>query len=325
MEAMATTASRHPSHRARWLALGAGLLTSAIWGSSFVLIDLALSGAGPLMLGGLRYTLAALPLVPLLFVAGGRAGAAGVRTWLLMAAAGLLAYPVANGLLFTALAHVRPTTASLIFNQQPLLVLLIGMAALKEWPRPLQVVGVGVAALGLFLYFGTPEGGSPIWLLTVLASAVAFAGYSVLARALARDGRLGVVPLTAWPLLIGGAVLLGLGLAFEGGPRPSPWFALLVAWLALPNTTLAYALWNRALRHLRAFEVNVLLGLGPIETALIAWPWLHQAPSPQQWAGMAGTLAGIVLVQLGTRGRAAAPAQTTFPQPGPEPADDLGR
>ncbi len=304
METMATTVSRQPSRRARWLALAAGLATSAIWGSSFVLIDLALVGAGPLTLAGLRYSLAALPLVPLLARGGARVG--GARTWLLLAAAGLLAYPVANGLLFTALTHVHPTTVSLIFNQQPLLVLVVGMAVLREWPRPLQVVGIGVAALSLLLYFGVPEDTGPIWLLAALAAAVAFAGYSVLARALARDGRIGVVPLTAWPLVIGGGVLLGLGLLTQGGPRPSLWFAGLVAWLALANTTLAYLLWNQALRHLRAFEVNVLLGLGPIETALIAWPWLHQAPSPQQWAGMLGALAGIVLVQLGARGRTTA-------------------
>jgi drug/metabolite transporter (DMT)-like permease len=235
----------------------------------------------------------------------------------LLVLAGLLAYPVANGLLFITLLHVRPTTASFVFNQQPLLVLLLGMVALQEWPRPLQLLGIAAVALGVLLDFGTPEPGeSLVWLMILLASAIAFAGYSVVARALARDGRIGILALTTWPLLAGGSVFLAIGLAVEGRPRPSLGLGVLVAWLALVNTTLAYACWNQALRHLRAFEVNVLLALGPIETALIAWPWLHQPPSGARWTGMIAALLGVVLVHA--QARAFRPRATPPSRPRPQ-------
>jgi probable blue pigment (indigoidine) exporter len=291
----------------RWLALVAGLVTSALWGSSFVLIRVGLDHAGPLTLGGLRYFLAYLVFVPLAAIGRLLPAVRTPRIWLALAALGILAYPVANGLLFPALAHVRPATASFIFNQQPLLVLLLGMLALGEWPRPLQVAGFAAAVAGGLVYFGAPEPGrSGGWLLVVAASALAFAAYSVLARAVARGGEVGTVALTAWPLGLGGLVMLVLGVGLEGWPRPSGALVLIVLWLALANTALAYALWNRALHRLQAFELNVLLALGPLETALIGWLVLGEVPRPQQWLGMAVALAGVLLVQLGgttSRGR----------------------
>jgi drug/metabolite transporter (DMT)-like permease len=44
-----------------------------------------------------------------------------------------------------------------------------------------------------------------------------------------------------------------------------------VLWLAAVNTALGYILYNHALQVLTAFEMNVMLNLSPLWTALMAW------------------------------------------------------
>lgn len=272
-----------------------------------MIIKIGLRDAGPITLAGLRYVLGFvtfLPVFPFLSPVR-RLPGGGARAWLGLAGAGILAYPVANGLLYPALGHLDVTAASFVFNQSPVFVLLLGIVLLAERPAPLQLLGFGVLTGGICLFFGVPAPGrDPLWLLAAVGAAAAFAGYNVLARHLTRSGQLGTVVLVAWPLAIGGSMMLAIGLLTERPPRFSWTLGGIVAWLAVVNTSLAYAAWSRALRHLRAFEANVFLGLTPMVTALIAWALLGQRPSAIQFAAMALATAGVVLVQAAAaRGR----------------------
>lgn len=295
---------------ARLRALGLGVLTSCIWASSFAIIKLGLRDAGPLTLGGLRYCAGFLFLAPLLarLPGGSRLPERRAGLWLGLAATGLLAYPIANGLLYPALGHLDVTAASFVFNQAPVFTLVLGAVALAERPSLPQLAGFGLLAAGLWLFFGSPGAGQdPMWLLVVAGSAAAFAAYSVWARRLAGAG-VGTVVLAAWPLAIGGGVMLAIGLAVEGVPRPSWGLAVIVVWLAVVNTAVAYLAWARALRDLRAFEVSVLLGLTPMVTALVAWPLLGQPPTALRVLAMAVATAGIVVVQAAASRPRAAPS-----------------
>ncbi len=74
-----------------------GILVAAIWASSFVFIKLGLVYMGPLTLAGLRYSLAAIVLLP--WVLRERATIASLTRsqWLRLALLGLCAYTIANG------------------------------------------------------------------------------------------------------------------------------------------------------------------------------------------------------------------------------------
>jgi drug/metabolite transporter (DMT)-like permease len=296
-------ASRWRARLGRWRAFGLGLSSSCIWASSFVLIKMGLRDTGPLTLGGLRYAVAFLLLLPLLPVQpADRRLPRRLGVWLALAAAGLLAYPIANGLLFSALGHLDATSASFVFNQSPVCVVLIGIVALKEWPTRLQVLGFVVIGVGMWMFFGVPSPGrDPLWLLAALGAAAAFSAFSVWVRHLTTTTRLGTVALTTWPLAVGGTAMLLIGVLAEGPPRPSWDLTWVVGWLAALNTSLAYLCWNLALRDLRAYEVNVFLAMSPMATALLAWPLLGEHPSLLQFPAMAVAMAGIVLVSVGRR------------------------
>ena len=284
-------------------ALAQGILASLIWSSSFILIKVGLDYAEPLALAGLRYFLAFVLLVPLL---PGRMAGPGsrpsTRTWLILLGMGLLAYPVSNGLFYWGLVRLSPTTAAFLYNFTPLFVLLMGMIGLREFPSLPQWGGFLIVIVGSYLFFSAPLGAdSLVGIVTVFVSALAYALYSVLCRHFARAQRVSTLALTALPLGFGGGALLVTALGLEGTPSPSWQLAAIVVWLAAINSAIANLLWNRALIRLKAYELNVLFSVMPIETALLDWLIRGQPMQGHQIIGMVVAIAGVLLVQLSER------------------------
>jgi probable blue pigment (indigoidine) exporter len=73
-----------------------------------------------------------------------------------------------------------------------------------------------------------------------------------------------------------------------------------VIWLAAINTSLAYVLYNHSLQVLTAFEMNILLNLAPIGTAIMGWFLLNERLTSIQFIGMIVVIAGVGLVQRRT-------------------------
>jgi drug/metabolite transporter (DMT)-like permease len=59
-------------------------------------------------------------------------------------------------------------------------------------------------------------------------------------------------------------------------------------------------LYNHALQSLQAFELNVLLSLTPIWTALLGWLLLNEVLVSQKWVGIFVVIVGILLAQRQT-------------------------
>jgi len=77
------------------------------------------------------------------------------------------------------------------------------------------------------------------------------------------------------------------------------------AWLALVLLTLGpqllgHSLFNFALRRLSATTISVVVLLEVPGSALIAWAWLGQVPSPAAVPGLILLVAGVFLVVLAT-------------------------
>ncbi len=90
---------------------------------------------------------------------------------------------------------------------------------------------------------------------------------------------------------------MAIAIPLEGIPNASPQTWGLVLLLAAINTALGYVLYNHALQSLQAFEMNVLLNLSPIWTALLGWLLLDEILSSTQWAGIFVVITGVMLVQ----------------------------
>ncbi len=274
-------------------------LVNVIWASTFVLIKIGLNGLGPLTLGGLRYFGGFVLLLPLLARnAAATPRARSPRVWLKLVLIGVSSYALGNGALFWGLQFMPATTGSFLLGLVPLPVLFLGIVWLKEIPRRRQIAGMRVVLVGGALFFSPGlRAGAPQAIGVVTAGLVGFALFGIWGREVARDQLVDTLSLTAFPLAFGGGLLLLIALGVEGLPRFSAQSLVVVLWLAAVNTALAYVVYNHSLQVLTAFEMNVMMSLAPLITAVIAWVLLGERSDPLQIVGMTIVVIGVALVQ----------------------------
>jgi drug/metabolite transporter (DMT)-like permease len=280
------------------LAVAEGFLISVIWASSFVFIKMGLAYIGPITLAGLRYFTAFVLLIPIMAYRGELKNLPGRAHWVQLLAMGLCAYTVGNGALFWGLQFLPAVTGSFLFSLLPLPVLLLGIVWLREMPKGWQVLGVLFALAGSLLFFSPSlSAREPLAVGVVSLGVLSFSIYGVLSRKLAKEGRVGLIHLTAIPLGFGGGFLLILGLATEGMFTLSLPGAAIILWLVVVNTVCAYLLFYHSLRVLRALELHILLNLSPIGTAVLGSLILGEHLIPTQVIGMITVIVGVSLVQ----------------------------
>lgn len=281
----------------RLIASAEALLLALVLGSTLVVSRIVLHVLGPLTLTASRYFLAFLILLPFL-PRRNLLRRWPSRTWLLLLLIGVSFYALGNGALIVGLRFLSATTDALLLNLVPLLVLAAGSIWLKELPTPLQLGGVIIGVLGGFLFFSSGLAArEPLGLVIVAVGLLGNAAYGLLGRALAREGHVDTLSLTAIPLALGSLLLLPFALLIEGTPPFVPQAWVLVLLLAAVNTALAYVLYNHALKVLAAFEVSVILSITPFITALWSWFLLGEGLQRIQMIGMVVMIVGVALVQ----------------------------
>ena len=284
--------SQQPS---RVLALLEALLVSMVWASSFIFVKLALTELGPLTIGRLRYFIGFACLLPFL---RRRNFSLNRAQWLRMLLLGFSAYTLANGAMFWALRFLPATTGSFLMSLLTVTVVFGGVLWLQEIPNRVQTFGIFIVLAGMVLFFSPGlRPGEPVGLAIFMLALLGFTLFGVLSRVAVIDRQVDTLTLTALPLAIGGGLLLAIAMPFEGIPTASLRTWGMVLFLAAVNTALGYVLYNHSLQSLQAFEMNVLLNLSPIWTALFGWLLLDERLISPQWAGMGVVLVGIFLVQ----------------------------
>jgi len=292
------TVTKIPGNVQRVVAIGESVLATTIWASSFVFVKIGLEYMGPLTIAGFRYFLAFIVLLPFLMRKGTIRQPISRGVWLRLFAIGISAYTVGNGALFIGLKYLPATTVSFLMSLSPLLILIAGAVWLKEIPTRWQVFGIIVSLFGSLLFFSSGlQSGEPAGIIIVIVGLIGFMLFGILGREIAKVKQLDTITLTTIPLAIGGGFLLLIAFPLEGMPLLSTKSVGIVLWLAIVNTALAYVLYNHSLQILTALEMNVMLNLAPLGTALLAWWLLGERLSFVQIIGMVVMIIGVILVQ----------------------------
>lgn len=301
----------------RWLALGEAVFVVGLWSMSPILVKLALADLGPLQIAGARYFLGFLTLLPWLWIRSRRSWPASPRSvWMRLGVMGVLAYPIGNGLLFWGMKTLPATSSAFLLNAIPLGTLVLGAVWLKEKPTWSQAGGIALVMAGAVLFFGGAIGTAQGTALAgSMVGVLALTVFGLMARKIARDGEVDTVSLSALPMAIGGGLLL---IAAPPLPVPAALTLVILVFLGIVNSALAYILWNHALTQLQAFEISVLGNLIPIGTALLAPGILAERLAPRSWIGIAAALAGVILVAWGGGSARRAPVSVaSMPDSGP--------
>jgi len=283
-----------PSHK---LAIVEAVFINIIWASSFIFVKIALKDMGPLTIGGLRYFIGFLILLPFILKSKRRLSFSRAA-WVQLFIIGVSSYTVANSAMFWSLLYLPATTVSFMMGLNALLVFIGGVIWLKEIPNFKQAIGIIITMVGTGMFFSSGlKPGEPIGIILMSLALLCFTIFGILGRDAARAQTVDTLSLTAIPLAMGGGLLLLIAIPIEGIPHASIQSWGLVIWLAAINTSLAYVLYNHSLQVLTAFEMNILLNLAPIGTAIMGWFFLNERLTSIQFIGMIIVIVGVGLVQ----------------------------
>lgn len=274
------------------------------WGASFVATKIALQELHPTAIVWLRFGIGLLVMG--LVVALRRQFALPARKDLIyLALIGFLGITFHQWLQSTALQTTEASTTAWIVAVSPVFIAILGSLALNEKLAPWQIIGIGLAALGVLLVVTRGDlaaiaGGrfGTLGDFLVLASALNWAVFSVLSRR-----GLKTYPASQMIFYVMGfgwlfsslLVLAGPDLGQIGPLSRSAWLA--IAFLGVVCSGLGYIFWYDALHILPVAQAGAFLYLEPLVTVFVAALLLNE---PLLWSSLLGgalILAGVILVQ----------------------------
>lgn len=280
------------------------LLVTFLWSTSWVLIKIGLQSSLPaITFAGLRYSVAFLCLLPFVLLNPTHRKAMRTfsgATWRQLALLGVVFYTLTQGTQFIGLAFLPAATLTLLLNLSPIFVALSSGLFNKEPPSISQWGGILLSAIGASVYFlplNIPAG-QILGLAVALVCVLANAGSSLLGRQVNHQSGLSPLLITATSMGIGGVLLLGIGASTQGFGQLDPTQWLIIAWLAVVNTALAFTLWNNTLRTLTATESSVINSTMLPQIAILAWLFLGEPLNLKQMIGIILVGIGMLIVQL---------------------------
>ncbi len=302
--------SDSPPVRPKDLALA--LLVILVWGVNFAVIKVGVVGIPPLLLGALRFMLAAFPA--LLFLKPPKVPMRLYLAYGLTISVGQFAF------LFSAIHVGMPSgLASLVLQSQSFFTLLLAAWWLKERWQANQMAGLLLAAVGLVLIGsaavstqGIAQGTAQVvhmpllgFMLTIAAAAMWACG-NIVTRAVGRYGPMNQLAFVVWASLVPPLPFLGLSAWLEG---PDAMLQALqhidltafaaIAYLAWAATLLGYGLWTHLMSRYPTNRVAPFTLLVPIVGLTTGWVVFGEALRPIHFAGGALLMAGLLVNVFG--------------------------
>ena len=278
------------------------LFVTFLWSTSWVFIKFGLDNIPPITFAGLRYFLAFLALIPIYARSNTATPLRNLsgKDWVNLVGLGLLYYTITQGSQFIGLAYLPAIAFSLMLNGTAVIVAVLGIFLLREFPSWLQWVGALVfmgGALLFFYPFAIPPGQAVGYLIAtihILATSLS----SIVGRGINRQARIHPLTITLVSMGVGSIILLGGGLVLEPIPHFNLQSLAIILWLAVVNTAFAFTLWNHTLRTLSAMESSVINNTMLIQITILAWLFLGETMTWVEMIGLAFAALGALLVQV---------------------------
>jgi drug/metabolite transporter (DMT)-like permease len=273
----------------------------AVWGSSFMLIKLALATIPPLTVATGRVAIGALALI-LVVAVQRQSWAATRRSWLLLGTMGVLGNVIPFSLINWGETRIDSGLAAILMSTVPLATIVLAPAFVRDEPITMgKIAGVILGMLGVMVLIGpgalTGSHGELLGQIAVTAAAVSYALNGLVARQLPQMpvavmsagalvcATIAGLPLTLavdqpWqlaPSSLSLAALVGLGVINTAGGY------LLLFWLT-KRTGAGFASFNNFLVPLFGLAWGILL--------------LSERPSPAALLGLMLIFAGLAAVRM---------------------------
>jgi drug/metabolite transporter (DMT)-like permease len=282
------------------------VLTTAIWGSLYVVTRIALLTIPPVTLLLARYTIASLALLVLLRHSGQREPIARAdRKYFLLI--GVLGYFVSVEAQILGTRYAGAAMASLINAMNPVFIMLFAVLVLKEKLTRSKVLAACASLLGAYVILGgVKEYGAAWGIAFSLLSVVFWALAATLVRCI--TPRYSIITITSYVIFIATVCALP-GAAIELASIPhgtliSTTNLLCVLYLGIICTVVPGLLWNKSLALVEASTCALFYPIQPLVSVLLGVVVLHERISLSMGIGALLIVGGIfyaVRAQKGDR------------------------
>ncbi len=274
-----------------WKVSAAALSAVALWGLAFPLIQIGLEDFSPVVLGFLRFGLAAVVMAVVILLRHSAGEIAGVvrREWRPLLLLGLLYVTVPNVAQNIGLEHGTSSVASVIQSSGPVMTLLFATVILRERMTTMKGLGTVVAMAGTVMLVANgglsleDEGFISSALILVSAASYGLAWVSA-KRMLDRNPPMLVIGLA----IIMGTAMLALSIPLEQDPTASFDLAstsnLLV--LGVFCAALSSVLYLGSLEHEEVSRMAFFIYLMPVFASVFAWVIRGEGVEP--WTALCG-------------------------------------
>jgi drug/metabolite transporter (DMT)-like permease len=268
-------------------------LSAASFGALPIFIKIAYaSGAEPVAVLALRFTLAAL-LMSAIMLLKGLSWPRG-RNLLTLAGMGALGYVGQSFCFFSALNYASAGLVSLLLYLYPALVTVLAATFLRQRLSRLQIGAVAAALAGTALTIGGDASGSLPGVLLGIGAALIYSIYILVGSRMMRAE--GALP-AATVVMLSAAVVFGLMAVFRQPALPATlagWTA--VAGIALVSTVIAMVAFFAGLARLRASDAATVSTLEPLVTVILAAFFLGEPITPMKFIGGSIILCALVVL-----------------------------
>jgi drug/metabolite transporter (DMT)-like permease len=290
------------------LAYGLLLLTPLLFSANALTARWVGDSLPPVAMAFWRWTLTLVFLFPYAgpqFFAGWRDLA---REWRVLLLLGFLGMGLCGAPVYIGARTTSATNIGLIYAMTPILIVVISWLGWRETVTRRQVAGIALALAGVLAIIAR---GNPAFLLNldvvpgdffILAAMTAWALYSVVLKH--RPSRQPMVARFIGIVMAGVLVMLpfyGLEMALgEPMPLEGRTIAVLLVLALVPGVG-AYLAYGKLVTMVGPQRTGLLMYLGPIYNAVLAWLLLGERIEAFHFAGTALILGGIALATVAPR------------------------
>lgn len=273
-----------------------------VWGSTYLMMRIAIETLPPFLMGGVRFLLAGGILYAVMRWRG--APAPTPTEWTGSARVGVLLFVAGNGFVAVAEQWVSSSLAAVVVATMPLWMALLGTFR-GERPSRAEWTGLLIGFLGVgLLQIGGELHAAHAGALIILLAPLGWAVGSLWTRSL---------PLPAGPMasatqmITGGVAMLAVGLIMGERipPAPSGRSLAALAYLVIFGSILAFSAYGYLLRNTRPALATSYAYVNPIVAIVLGMVFGGEKVGAVTWAAATVVLVGVVVL---TRARSRAVA-----------------
>ena len=277
------------------------LILCLIWGSTWLFIKIGLNDLPPLTFAGIRFVIAILILLAIIWLRRVSLPTSSAD-WVLLAITGVLSFTLNYGLIFWGEQYVSSGLAALLQATIPAFGLVIAHFYLPtERMTPARIAGVVLGVCGVGVVFSNQlsvAGGRAFAGSVAMVFSSFFVAYSnVLIKA--RAAKLDPAIIAATQMFFGLVPLLLIGIPLEGNPFHFHWTMMAVIslfYLALVGSVVAFLLYYWLMRNMDVTKTMLIALVTPVVAVALGMIVLDEQLSWRTVAGGVMIMGGIGLI-----------------------------